>query len=466
MRTGTFSGLAAFVVVVLSLAAAEAQTVTNGPVFNPTTRSRYTLIQATSWEQARTWARARGGDLATINTADEGAWIYSTFGTGGLKYLIGLAAVDVPGTLTWSDGSSSAYRNWATGEPKLTSSSKYVIVQSDQKWYVRSTNYAPYYVVEMSGPLKVPEQYPTLDVAIQAANAMGFYEVQVGPGTHVLSSTFSLGQNGALGLLRGAGSAQSLIVCGSSMSSSPSLNVSGNFAIQDVGFLRSTDNSIVGVSGGVLRLERVVMDGANVRGSSPLVLMNSTVLASRSTFKNAFEGFEASYSGQPNLSVNNCIFDGVAAVTLYGLAATFSNCTFNNVGLNGTNVFGGTAFLTNCILWSPHGPIGGGVSVLSSNIAGILYPGEGNISVDPKFVAGTLTLAADSPCIDAGNGPLMLGGSVDAAGFARVSGAAVDMGAYELQQTPPPTCGADFNADGFVTFEDFDEFVAAFEAGC
>jgi hypothetical protein len=29
----------------------------------------------------------------------------------------------------------------------------------------------------------------------------------------------------------------------------------------------------------------------------------------------------------------------------------------------------------------------------------------------------------------------------------------------------PPTCPADFNNDGFLTFEDFDAFVVAFEAG-
>ncbi len=470
MRMGTISRSAGLVAIVCGTmmieGVCEAQTIVSGPVFNPTTRNRYTLIQATSWEQARIWARARGGDLATINDAGENAWVFNTFSPGGVKYMIGLAAVDVPGTLTWSDGSTSAYRNWAVNEPKITSGSKYVTVQSDEKWYVRNTNYAPFYIVEMSGPLKVPEQYPTLDVAIQAANAMGFYEVQIGPGTHVLSSTFSLGQNAARGLLRGAGTEQSLIVCGSSMSTSPSLSVSGNIAIQDVSFLRSTDNPIIGAGAGVLRLERVVLDGANVRGSEPLVLVNSMVLATRTTFKNAFVGFENSYSGQPSVAANNCVFDGIAGVTTYGLAATFSNCTFSNVGLNGTNVFGGTALLTNCILWSPRGPIGGGMSAVASNIAGAVYPGEGNISVDPRFVAGTLNLAADSPCIDAGNGLLMLGGSVDAAGLARVSGAAVDMGAYEVQQTPPPVCGADFDGDGFITFEDFDAFVAAFEAGC
>jgi hypothetical protein len=30
----------------------------------------------------------------------------------------------------------------------------------------------------------------------------------------------------------------------------------------------------------------------------------------------------------------------------------------------------------------------------------------------------------------------------------------------------PTFCDADFNADGFLTFEDFDEFVVAFETGC
>ena len=61
---------------------------------------------------------------------------------------------------------------------------------------------------------------------------------------------------------------------------------------------------------------------------------------------------------------------------------------------------------------------------------------------------------------------MMLGAAVDFEGLSRISGTGPDMGAYEVQQAPPPTCGADFNADGFVTFEDFDDFVAAFEAGC
>ncbi|MDX2118118.1 MAG: hypothetical protein SFY96_08055 [Planctomycetota bacterium] len=42
----------------------------------------------------------------------------------------------------------------------------------------------------------------------------------------------------------------------------------------------------------------------------------------------------------------------------------------------------------------------------------------------------------------------------------RVFFAAVDV------PSAPANCAADFNKDGFITFEDFDAFVAAFEAGC
>jgi hypothetical protein len=45
-------------------------------------------------------------------------------------------------------------------------------------------------------------------------------------------------------------------------------------------------------------------------------------------------------------------------------------------------------------------------------------------------------------------------------GFNRVFYASVDVPAA------PVDCAADFNKDGFITFEDFDAFVAAFEAGC
>lgn len=41
----------------------------------------------------------------------------------------------------------------------------------------------------------------------------------------------------------------------------------------------------------------------------------------------------------------------------------------------------------------------------------------------------------------------------------------VGAGFWYSSYNPVPTCPADFNVDGFLTFEDFDAFVAAFSAG-
>lgn len=448
----------------------SAQSITKGPILNPANKHRYTMIQATSWEQARTWARARGGDLVTIDDAAENTWVFNTFSPGGIKYMIGMSATDVTGTLTWSDGSTSAYRNWAAGEPNINGTSKYVTVQSDLKWYIRVGNFSPYYVVETSGPIKVPQQYPTVDSAFMAMNDLSFYDLEVGPGFYVVSQTYSLSTNGAAprGVIRGAGLDQTTIVFGASFSSAPSLILNGLFTVRDISLARSTDNAIMGISNGSLVLDTVMLDGTGVNGNTPLMQLNfaGAVAAVRSTFKGARYALSYSSSDSPLINVNNCVFTNINVVTSVSVNGIFSNCTFNTVGQNATSLFGGQTFLTNCIVWNLTGSLGGRVTALANNVQGGVQPGEGNISVDPKFLAGSLRLSADSPCIDAGSATMMLGAAVDFEGLSRISGTGPDMGAYEVQQAPPPTCGADFNADGFVTFEDFDDFVAAFEAGC
>jgi hypothetical protein len=107
------------------------------------------------------------------------------------------------------------------------------------------------------------------------------------------------------------------------------------------------------------------------------------------------------------------------------------------------------------ILWGnseilvPHLYSTGNPDVTHSCIQGG-YPGEGNISVDPKFrdaVHGDFRLQPDSPCIDtaATTGPPDdLDGKprpVDIAGVGRDGTATYDMGAYEFQldELPHPT---------------------------
>src|SRR5262249_12983922 len=64
-----------------------------------------------------------------------------------------------------------------------------------------------------------------------------------------------------------------------------------------------------------------------------------------------------------------------------------------------------------------------------------LWPGNGNISIDPGFVSpasGNYSLQANSPCIDTADDTVPGLPAVDLAGGPRIIGANLDMGAYEF----------------------------------
>jgi len=172
----------------------------------------------------------------------------------------------------------------------------------------------------------------------------------------------------------------------------------------------------------------------------------------------------------PRVIVINCTFSGNRAYVGGGMhnwhsSSTLVNCTFSGNSANyGGGVFneGGTCTLTlaNCILW---GNTGGEIhwqypiSVYNSDIQGSALGGS-NIDADPLFVRspsdgedgwiddpgtldidesanndyGNLRLSVGSPCIDAGHNS-MVSSLTDFGGGSRISGPAVDMGAYELQ---------------------------------
>jgi LPXTG-site transpeptidase (sortase) family protein len=141
---------------------------------------------------------------------------------------------------------------------------------------------------------------------------------------------------------------------------------------------------------------------------------------------------------------------------------TFSGNTASNSGGGMYNFISSNPTLTNVILWGDSAPNGPEIyndgnstpSISYSDIQGG-YAGTGNINADPRFVdaaGGNLRLQLSSPAIDAGNNAAVPSGvTTDLDGNERFediptisdtgSGTPpiVDMGAYEAQDTIPPT---------------------------
>lgn len=158
------------------------------------------------------------------------------------------------------------------------------------------------------------------------------------------------------------------------------------------------------------------------------------------------------------LITNNSSGEGAAIYFINSGSSVITNCTFSGNQASQTNgalYFGDTTpvtpvVVTNSILWgdlpaeiaSAAGATGGntGFTVTYSDISGT-YPGTNNIAQDPQFFNPTITpgswpdyhLQPSSPCVDTGNNYAPSIQQYDMNHCTRQFGAAVDMGAYELQ---------------------------------
>jgi predicted outer membrane repeat protein len=157
-------------------------------------------------------------------------------------------------------------------------------------------------------------------------------------------------------------------------------------------------------------------------------------------------GGGAMYIYYGSTTVSNCTFTGNSAqyggamYSLYG-STIVSNCTFTgNSAQYGGAIYGGSSnsVIKNCILWgNTPDQIASGSPVIYSNVQGG-WDGVGNIDEDPHFVFDAdLHLAPDSPCIEAGDPNYIPGpNETDLDGNPRITGAHIDMGAYEFPVAP------------------------------
>jgi subtilisin-like proprotein convertase family protein len=93
--------------------------IVQGPVVNPATGHYYYLLASTNWINSQMWATELGGNLVTLETANEGQWVYDTFtmyGTTNRDLWTGLRKNGT--NFMWASGSTNVpYTNWAPGEP-------------------------------------------------------------------------------------------------------------------------------------------------------------------------------------------------------------------------------------------------------------------------------------------------------------------------------------------------------------
>lgn len=85
--------------------------------------SQYKSVRCSSWQDARTKARAEGVQLVSINDGEEQGWLVEQFGF--LSYWIGLNYSVEEDEWEWSSGEPVTYTNWANGQPERMDAKSY-----------------------------------------------------------------------------------------------------------------------------------------------------------------------------------------------------------------------------------------------------------------------------------------------------------------------------------------------------
>ncbi|HEU0295738.1 MAG TPA: choice-of-anchor Q domain-containing protein [Anaerolineales bacterium] len=239
------------------------------------------------------------------------------------------------------------------------------------------------------------------------------------------------------------------------------INSSGSLIISNSTF--STNSAYLGagilVSDGTATVTDSTFFGNSTSGlaGGAGIMNGGTVTVANSTFyDNAADGAGGALFNGNIMTVTNSTFANNTAYNGGGIwnggALTVTNSTLSgqaadNQGGGIYNEAGGNLLIRNAILW---GNTGGEIENIAGNMPAVTYSivqggyaGTGNLSADPNLgplqnnggLTETMALLPGSPAIDAGddaNCP-----ATDQRGVIRSQGAHCDIGAYELDTTPP-----------------------------
>ncbi|MFO0830717.1 MAG: C-type lectin domain-containing protein [Phycisphaerales bacterium] len=461
------------------VAGASAQTIVRGPIVNPANKSRYYVVQGANWAAIRDFGRAMGGDLATIEDAAENAWVTANLAAPvNNKVWIGLNDATTEGAFQWSDGSTSSYRNWFPGEPANSATADYTQLLNDGgQWAHRTASYTTMGVIEVKGPVLVPQEAATVESALELAQ-LSTREVLVAAGTFNLTSATTIDTPVTL---RGAGRGATVL---RSPLSTEAIYADTDLVVRDVTLLTRDILEFIQTNAATTRLiDCDVSSLLDLDARECLEVFGGDIVLERCRVYNTrFLGNAASTSGSIK-AVNCTIFNVGSLLDPNGNPSRFTatNCVIHDAS-GTTLVSDGTEVrLYNTIVsqttgtWTP-------LTQAAHCILPAPLLGAGNlVTSTPGFnnaAAGDFALLPGSPAIDTGDIAYYLAAGAtemaDLAGLARIRDIAgagpeatspIDIGPLEFQGQN--TCDdIDFNNDGiFPDTEDINAFIRVFGGG-
>ena len=452
---------------------AFAQSIVAGPFYYNGTNARYYRIAGGNWQQLRAFAQSLGGDLAWIEDSAENLWVRTNVVGSTSKPYIGLNDATTEGTYQWSNGSPSAFRAWRAGEPANSPTIDYVRYDGTPQgtWETRSATGSNDAIVKVTGPLLVPQEFPTIEAACTWLDAPRFGVVLVAPGTYDLQSPLNLDRI----ILRGSGRFQTTIR-GVFGTIDPDVFFDPGSGMEDLNFVaRGTRSSLRFYDSGTTYVRRCDIQGLGSDGNPLRVLISATTDA-RVVLENCRLSNSvtlASLSTNASVQLINSVARDMLftfSVANQGSTLSFTNCVITRFTGNAPLFLNSLDIRAeNTIVADVSSPVGNFQTPPRHCIFPTTVAGPGNLVGDPRFLnpaANDFRLASDSPARDAGSIAAFLGAGasdlVDLDNLSRVvdvpqvpnasPNSPIDIGPYEFQ---PNACTADLNGDGQVDDIDF-----------
>ena len=344
--------------------------------------------------------------------------------------------------------------------------------------------------------LSVPSQYTNIQAAIDAAELYGD-TIEVADGTYTGPGNRGLVVNNKLITIKSQGGPENCIIDCENSGRGITFKELGVYFEFDGFTIKNASSGAIYCNTASPNIKNCIFsNNSNSYGGGIYCTLSSPIIQNCRFIENSVSshggGLHCENFSYPKVSnssfMNNRADSCGGAIFCDTSSPSFKNCLFQgNVAKNGAAIYsneGGShpkiynssillnsaalgsvlylygyhdyasATFKNCIIWGNtnfYSEIGSRYTALNITYSNIQtdYEGEGNISIDPKFISYfDPHLNPDSPCIDSGT-PINLETDLD--GNPRTQGRGIDMGAYEFVFENPL---GDLNNDKKVDLND------------